>query len=131
MRQTSLLTRASSERPRLGSHNSLGGRVSFADGSTLVGLYESSGKAVPGVRVKLRVKVISAEESNLLEDAGRKLSVSSDTLEFLGAYEIKTFKLRLQALLSARPPTPSHALSKQFGFQGRVSLCEQTPGQFR
>jgi len=45
--------------------------------------------------VKLRVKVISAEESNLLEDAGRELSVSSDTLEFdLGAYEIKTFKLR-------------------------------------
>ena len=82
--------------------------------------------------MKLRVKVISAEESNLLEDAGRKLSVSSDTLEFdLGAYEIKTFKLRLQALLSARPPTPSYALSKQFGFQGRVGLCEQTPGQFR
>jgi len=95
MRQTSLLTRASSERPRLGSHNSLGGRVSFADGSTVVGLYESSGKAVPGVRVKLRVKMISAEESNPLEDAGRKLSMSSDTLEFdVGAYEIKTFKLR-------------------------------------
>ena len=55
--------------------------------------------------MKLRVKVISAEESNFLEDAGRKLSVSSDTLEFdLGAYEIETFKLRLQALLSARPP---------------------------
>jgi len=69
------------------------------DGSTVVRLYESAGKAAPGVRVKFRVKVISAEESNLLEDAGRKLSVSSDTLQFdLGAYEIKTFKLRLQPL---------------------------------
>jgi len=82
--------------------------------------------------VKLRVKVISAEESNLLEDAGRKLSMSSDTLEFdLGAYEIKTFKLRLQALLSPRPPTPSHALSKQFGFQGGSVYVSRPPGQFR
>ena len=49
--------------------------------------------------MKLRGKVNSAEESNLIEDAGRKLSVSNDTLQFdMGAYEIKTFKLRLQPL---------------------------------
>src|SRR5688572_32060611 len=41
-----------------------------------------------------------SEESNLIEDAGRKLSVSNDTLQFdMGAYEIKTFKLRLQPQL--------------------------------
>jgi len=70
-----------------------------SDGSTVVRVYESSGKATPGVKMKLRGKVNSAEESNLLEDAGRKLSVSNDTLQFdMGAYEIKTFKLRLQPL---------------------------------
>lgn len=68
-----------------------------SDGSTVVRVYESAGKAAPGVKMKLRVKVISAEESNLLEDAGRKLQVANDTLEFdLRAYEIKTFKVRLQ-----------------------------------
>src|SRR5262245_16048611 len=70
-----------------------------SDGSTVIRIYESSGKAVPAVKMKLRAKVNSAEESNLIEDAGRKLSVSSDTLQFdIGPYEIKTFKLRLQPL---------------------------------
>jgi alpha-mannosidase len=69
------------------------------DGSTVVRVYESSGKATPGVKLKLRGKVTSAEESNLIEDAGRKLSASNDTLQFdMGPYEIKTFKLRLQPL---------------------------------
>ena len=66
------------------------------DGSTVLRLYESSGKPAPGIKIKLRSKIVSAEESSLLEDAGRKLSVSSDTLQFdLRAYEIKTFKLTL------------------------------------
>ena len=70
-----------------------------SDGSSVIRLYESSGKATPGVKVKLRAKVNSAEESNLIEDAGRKLTVSNDTLQFdMGAYEIKTFKLKLQPL---------------------------------
>jgi alpha-mannosidase len=70
-----------------------------SDGSTVLRVYESSGKATPGVKLKLRGKVSSAEESNLIEDAGRKLTVSNDTLQFdMGPYEIKTFKLRLQPL---------------------------------
>lgn len=69
-----------------------------SDGSTVLRLYESSGKAAPGVRIKLRAKVAAAEETNLLEDAGRKLQVANDTLQVdLGAYEIKTFKVRLQS----------------------------------
>lgn len=69
------------------------------DGSTVIRVYESSGKAAPGAKLRLRAKVVSAEESNLLEDAGRKLSAANDTLVFdLGAYEIKTFKLRLQPI---------------------------------
>ena len=48
---------------------------------------------------KRGVMKTSAEESNLIEDAGRKLSASNDTLQFdMGPYEIKTFKLRLQPL---------------------------------
>jgi len=67
--------------------------------TTIVRLYESSGKATPNVTIKLRSKLSSAEESNLIEEDGRRLSASNDTLQLnLGAYEIKTFKLRLEPL---------------------------------
>jgi alpha-mannosidase len=70
-----------------------------SDGSAVVRVYESTGKPAPAVKLKVQGKVQSAEESNLLEDAGRKLSVTSDTLQFdMRPYEIKTFKLRLQPL---------------------------------
>jgi alpha-mannosidase len=70
-----------------------------SDGSAVLRIYESSGKAAPGVRIKLSGKIISAEESNLIEDAGRKLQAVSDMLQVnLGPYEIKTFKLQLQPL---------------------------------
>jgi alpha-mannosidase len=67
--------------------------------TTIVRLYESSGKATPNVTIKLRGKLTSAEESNLIEEDGRRLSASNDTLQLnLAAYEIKTFKLRLEPL---------------------------------
>ncbi|MEW5976235.1 MAG: glycoside hydrolase family 38 C-terminal domain-containing protein [Acidobacteriota bacterium] len=67
------------------------------DGSTVIRVYESSGKPISGVKIKFNAKVMTAEESNLLEDDGQKLSVSGDSLAVeLGAYQIKTFKVRLQ-----------------------------------
>jgi len=69
------------------------------DGSTVVRLYESSGKPAQGVKIKMRGKVISAEESNLIEDAGRKIQIANDTIQLdLRGFEIKTLKLKLQPM---------------------------------
>ena len=46
---------------------------------------------------KLQAKVVSAQEVNLMEDPGRKLTAENDTLQFdMGPYEIKTFALQLK-----------------------------------
>ncbi len=66
------------------------------DGSTVVRVYEASGKATAGVSVKLNAQVISANETNLLEAAGRKLTVKGSAVTFdLHPYEIKTIRLKL------------------------------------
>jgi alpha-mannosidase len=65
--------------------------------STLLRVYEATGRAAPGVKVKLQAKVVSAQEVNLMEDPGRKLTAENDTLQFdMGPYEIKTFALQLK-----------------------------------
>ena len=67
------------------------------DGSTILRIYEASGTATPGVTIKSKAKIISANEANLIEDTGVKLKVALDTLKFdLKPFEIKTFKLKLQ-----------------------------------
>lgn len=67
------------------------------DGSTILRLYEASGKASPGVIVRCRAKIISANEANLIEDTGSKLKVVTDTVQFdLKPFEIKTFKFRFK-----------------------------------
>jgi alpha-mannosidase len=66
------------------------------DGSAVLRVYEASGRPTAGVKVKVNARVTAAEESNLIEAAGRRLSAQDDTLQFdLRAYEVKTFKLRL------------------------------------
>lgn len=67
------------------------------DGSTILRLYEASGKATPGVTIKSKAKISSANEATLIEDTGNVLKVTADTVQFdLGAFEIKTFKLKLK-----------------------------------
>jgi alpha-mannosidase len=64
------------------------------DGSTILRLYEASGKATPGVTIKSRAKLSSAWEANLIEDTGNVLKILSDTMQFdMGPFEIKTLKL--------------------------------------
>ncbi len=68
------------------------------DGSTILRLYEASGKATPEVTIKSKAKISSANEANLIEDTGRELKVAMDAVRFdLGPYEIKTFKLHFKA----------------------------------
>jgi alpha-mannosidase len=69
------------------------------DGSTVLRVYEASGKATTGATVVLKAKVLSANESNLMEDSGPKLKIENNAVRFdLHGFEIKTFKLRLGAL---------------------------------
>jgi len=67
------------------------------DGSTIVRLYEASGKATPGVTLKSRARIGSANEANLIEDTGNVLKITGDTIKFdLKPFEIKSFKLKLK-----------------------------------
>ncbi|MFI5384598.1 MAG: alpha-mannosidase [Fimbriimonadales bacterium] len=66
------------------------------DQTQIVRLYESWGKAMHGVAVKLNAKVLAASEANLLEDTTGKLPVSGNAVMIdLHPFEIKTLKLRL------------------------------------
>jgi len=67
-----------------------------AKNTTIIRVYEASGKAVKGAKLKLYAPVVSAYEVNLLEDTGRKLTVQGNSVQFeLHPFEIKTFKLTL------------------------------------
>ena len=67
------------------------------DGSTILRLYEASGTATPGVTIKSKAKIGSANEANLMEDPVRELKVKMDSVRFdLGPYEIKTFHFRFK-----------------------------------
>jgi alpha-mannosidase len=68
-------------------------------GTTIVRLYDASGKATTGVSIKCRAAIKSAHEANLIEDDMQALKVEGNAVRFdLGAFEIKTLKLQLKAL---------------------------------
>ncbi len=67
------------------------------DGATVLRVYETAGRATPGVMIKLQARVLAANEANLMEDAGARMAVAKDAVQFdLHPFEIKTIKLRLQ-----------------------------------
>ena len=60
-------------------------------------VYEASGSATPDVKIRMHTRLASAREVNLLEDAGRRLQVQNDTVQFdLQPFEIKTIKLKIE-----------------------------------
>lgn len=68
------------------------------DGSTILRIYEASGRAAQGVKIKSKARILTANEANLIEDSGAKMKVAMDTLQFdLNPFEIKTISLRLKA----------------------------------
>jgi alpha-mannosidase len=67
-----------------------------ADGQTIVRVYEAEGRPVLGAEIRLAPGLQDAEETDLLEQAQHQLTPEQGVLRFdLGAFEIKTFKLRL------------------------------------
>jgi alpha-mannosidase len=70
------------------------------DGSIVLRLYEASGNATPGVIIKSRAGINSAYEANLIEDTGREIKVTGDTLKIdMRSFEIKTLKLRCRNII--------------------------------
>ncbi|MFN8009108.1 MAG: glycoside hydrolase family 38 C-terminal domain-containing protein [Terriglobia bacterium] len=66
-------------------------------GSVILRVYEAGGKSSAGVKVKIQTKVVSANESNLVEETGAKMAIANDTLQFnLHPFEVKTFQLQLE-----------------------------------
>jgi alpha-mannosidase len=60
-------------------------------------VYEASGRPASQVTLKFQPKVLSAHESNLLEEVGRELKIQGESVQFdLHPYEIKTIRLRLR-----------------------------------
>ncbi len=62
------------------------------DGSIAVRVYEPTGMAAPGVRLRFSVPLARVREANLIEDPGRALAVQDNGFSFdLRPFEIKTF----------------------------------------
>ena len=69
----------------------------------VVRVYEATGQAIADVRIKVHAKIASAEEVDLMEDPVGKLNLQDDTLRFdLRAFEIKTFRMRVQPAVPPR-----------------------------
>ncbi len=67
------------------------------EGAVVLRVYEAAGQQAAGVKIKFAAGLASAKETNLMEDAGAALALSSNTIQFdLRPYQIKTFKLKLQ-----------------------------------
>jgi alpha-mannosidase len=72
-------------------------------GTAILRVYETTGRPASRVIVKLRARVLSAWECNLMEDNGPELKTENDSLQFdLGAFAIQSFKLRLDTLQQFR-----------------------------
>jgi alpha-mannosidase len=66
------------------------------DNTTILRVYEATGRATSGVKIRFHARIQSANEANLLEDAGKKLKVEKNDVVFdLHPFEIKTIKLKL------------------------------------
>jgi alpha-mannosidase len=66
-------------------------------GSTILRVYEATGRPAQGVTIRLASDILEAQEVNLMEDPGRKLDAPGGTLPVdLRPFEIKTFRLVLR-----------------------------------
>ena len=65
-------------------------------GTAVLRVYEATGQPAAGVESRMSLPLISAQEVNLMEDPGGKLTVAGNAVRFdLGPFEIKTMALKL------------------------------------
>jgi alpha-mannosidase len=68
------------------------------DGEVALRVYEAAGQLVQHAEVHFALALASAREANLIEDPGKQLKISGNTISFdLHPYEIKTFRLSFAA----------------------------------
>jgi len=73
------------------------------DGSLVLRLYEATGRAATGVKIRLNARVTAAEESNLVESSGARLHTDDNSLQTdFHPYEIKTLKLWIETRRNPR-----------------------------
>jgi alpha-mannosidase len=66
------------------------------DGTTILRLYEATGRPAPGVKIAFKAQVAEARSANLLEDPEGDLKVDKDAIALdLHPYQIRTIRLRL------------------------------------
>jgi alpha-mannosidase len=69
------------------------------DGNLILRLYEATGSATSGARVKLAPGLTSVSEVNLMEDDLKPIPIRTDSFQFdVRVYEIKTFKLKIKQM---------------------------------
>jgi alpha-mannosidase len=74
------------------------------DGTVVLRVYEAGGVPTKGVNVKFQANLESAQETNLLEDPGREMKTTNDSLGLdLEAFEIKTLKLWIKGVVPSDP----------------------------
>jgi alpha-mannosidase len=62
----------------------------------VIRFYESAGFPAKGVTIRVNAQVLSAHESNLMEDAGKAIAITNNTLKLdLKPFEIRTIKLKI------------------------------------
>ena len=67
------------------------------DQTTVLRVYEASGQAAHGVRLRINAKILAANEAGLIEDSLSRMSVVKDSVQFdLHPFEIKTIKLKIK-----------------------------------
>ena len=67
------------------------------DRTTVLRVYEASGQAARGVRLRINATILAVGEANLIEDSLSRLKFVKDTIQFdLHPFEIKTIKLKLK-----------------------------------
>jgi alpha-mannosidase len=68
------------------------------DGEVALRVYEAAGQLAQHAEVHFALALASAREANLIEDPGKQLKISGNTISFdLHPYEIKTFRLSFAA----------------------------------
>jgi alpha-mannosidase len=66
------------------------------DGSTVLRVYDASGRGAKDVRIHMHATIADAHESNLMEDEGQAMKVENDTLAFdLHPFEIRTLRTKI------------------------------------
>ena len=66
------------------------------DGSIAVRVYEPTGAAAAGLRLRFSIPLAAARDANLMEDPGRALAIRDNGFSFdLRPFEIKTFVIEL------------------------------------